>query len=60
MVRIIAGTLVEAGKGKLTPNDIREALATGDRRKAGPTLPPHGLCLEWIRYDDRDDEPRTK
>lgn len=60
MVRIIAGTLVEAGKGKLTPNDIREALTTGDRRKAGPTLPPHGLCLEWIRYDDRDDEPRTK
>lgn len=50
MVRIIAGTLVEAGKARLTPDNIREALATGDRRKAGPTLPPHGLCLEWIRY----------
>lgn len=50
MVRIIAGTLVEAGKGKLTPDHIREALVTGDRRKSGPTLPPHGLCLEWIRY----------
>lgn len=50
MVRIIAGTLAEAGKSRLTPDDIREALKTGDRRKAGPTLPPTGLCLEWIRY----------
>lgn len=50
MVRIIAGTLVEAGKGRLTPDDVRDALATGDRRKAGPTLPAHGLCLEWITY----------
>jgi tRNA pseudouridine38-40 synthase len=50
MVRIIAGTLVEAGKGKLTPEDVQGALAMGDRRKAGPTLPPHGLCLQWIRY----------
>jgi tRNA pseudouridine38-40 synthase len=50
MVRIIAGTLVEAGRGRLAPEDIRGALATGDRRKAGPTLPPTGLCLEWIKY----------
>ncbi len=50
MVRIIAGTLVEAGKGRLSPDDVRAALTTGDRRRAGPTLPPHGLCLEWIRY----------
>jgi len=51
MVRIISGTLVEAGKGKIAPEQVREALAKGDRRKAGPTLPGHGLCLEWIRYD---------
>lgn len=50
MVRIIAGTLVEVGKGKMTEADIRAALETGDRRKAGPTLPPQGLCLEWIKY----------
>lgn len=50
MVRIIAGTLVEAGKGKIMRDQVRAALATGDRRLAGPTLPPHGLCLEWIRY----------
>lgn len=50
MVRIIAGTLVEVGRGRFEPQVIDEILATGDRRKAGPTLPPQGLCLEWIRY----------
>lgn len=50
MVRIIAGTLAEAGRGRLTVDDIREALSTGDRRKAGPTMPPGGLCLEWVMY----------
>jgi tRNA pseudouridine38-40 synthase len=50
MVRIIAGTLVEAGRGRLAPGDVRSALETGDRRRAGPTLPPCGLCLEWVRY----------
>ena len=53
MVRIIAGTLVEAGRGKVRPEDIRRALATGDRTAAGPTLPPHGLRLEWVRYGAR-------
>ncbi len=50
MVRIIAGTLVHAGMGRLSADDVRAALASGDRRKAGPTLPPGGLCLEWIKY----------
>lgn len=50
MVRIITGTLVEVGKGKMTEADIRAALETGDRRKAGPTVPAQGLCLEWIKY----------
>jgi tRNA pseudouridine38-40 synthase len=50
MVRIIAGTLAEAGRGRITPEHVREILRTGDRAKAGPTLPPTGLCLEWIRY----------
>lgn len=50
MVRIIAGTLVEAGRGKLGAEDVRRALATGDRTVTGPTLPPHGLRLEWVRY----------
>lgn len=51
MVRIISGTLLEAGRGRLSPDDVAAALASGDRRRAGPTLPPQGLCLEWIKYD---------
>lgn len=53
MVRIIAGTLVEVGKGRLSAADVRAALESRDRRGAGPTLPPAGLCLEWIRHDPR-------
>ncbi len=50
MVRIIAGTLVEVGRGRLTPDDVSATIESQDRRRAGPTLPPHGLCLEWVRY----------
>lgn len=54
MVRIIAGTLVEVGRGRIDLAQVRRALECGDRRLAGPTLPPEGLCLEWIRYPDDD------
>lgn len=50
MVRIIAGTLANVGKGRTKPGDIPAILAAGDRRAAGPTLPPTGLCLEWIKF----------
>ena len=50
MVRIIAGTLVEVGRGLFEPQRIDEILKTTDRQKAGPTLPPNGLCLEWIKH----------
>jgi len=53
MVRIIAGTLVDAGRGRINQQRIQQALTTPDRRLAGPTLPPQGLRLEWIRYPDR-------
>ncbi len=49
-VRIIAGTLVDVGLGRLEPGVVDEVLATGDRRRAGPTLPPQGLWLERIAY----------
>lgn len=49
MVRIIAGTLIEVGEGRRTLEDVKEALATGERKKAGPTAPPHGLMLLDIR-----------
>lgn len=51
MVRIIAGTLVDAGRGAVNADDVAEALAARDRRMAGPTLPPEGLWLEWIKYE---------
>lgn len=50
MVRIIAGTLADVGRGRLSAGDIPAIIASADRRRAGPTLPPTGLCLEWIEY----------
>lgn len=52
MVRIIAGTLLEVGAGRRTIARVQQALRTGDRRDAGRTLPPHGLCLEEVVYGD--------
>ncbi|MCH2147593.1 MAG: hypothetical protein MK073_07240, partial [Phycisphaerales bacterium] len=51
MIRIIAGTLVDVGLERTSPNDIPEIIASGDRTRAGKTMPPEGLCLEWIKYD---------
>lgn len=50
MVRIIAGTLFEVGRGKIEPNSLPVILESRDRTRAGPTLPPEGLRLEWVRY----------
>ncbi|MDE7324547.1 MAG: tRNA pseudouridine(38-40) synthase TruA [Lachnospiraceae bacterium] len=49
MVRIIAGTLMEVGRGNLDPEEIIDILAACDRRKAGPTAPACGLTL--VQYD---------
>ena len=54
MVRIIAGTLMEVGRGKIDPETIPDIIASTDRRRAGVTLPPQGLRLEWIRYPETD------
>jgi tRNA pseudouridine38-40 synthase len=50
MVRIMVGSMVEVGRGKLRAEELREMLAARDRRKAGPTAPPHGLCLVEVKY----------
>ncbi len=50
MVRIMAGTLVAVGRGKMTADDVSAAIESKDRRKAGVTMPAAGLCLEWVRY----------
>ena len=50
MVRILVGTLVDVGRGKLSLQDVKEALQNGDRKKAGKTMEPQGLYLKRIYY----------
>jgi tRNA pseudouridine38-40 synthase len=50
MVRNFVGTLVEVGKGKISPEGFREILTARDRRRAGMTAPPQGLFLVEVKY----------
>ena len=50
MVRIISGTLVDVGLGKIKATDIPDIIKSKDRTKAGKTLPPHGLMLINVEY----------
>ncbi|MFQ5751240.1 MAG: tRNA pseudouridine(38-40) synthase TruA, partial [bacterium] len=50
MVRIIVGTMVEVGRGRLQPIEIKQILVTKDRSRAGNTVPSQGLFLEKIYY----------
>jgi len=50
MVRIIAGTLVDVGLGKIKSEEIPEIIESKDRERAGKTLPAHGLYLEKVEY----------
>ncbi len=49
MVRIIAGTLMEVGRGRIEPEQVKEILAAENRNAAGPTAPARGLTL--VRYE---------
>lgn len=51
MVRIISGTLVEVGIGKLQPEDIQNIIESKKRENAGKTLPPQGLYLVSVEYE---------
>lgn len=50
MVRIISGTLVDVGLGKIKADEISGIILSGDRAKAGKTLPPQGLFLVKVEY----------
>ncbi len=50
MVRAIAGTLIEVGLGKRTPESIAPLIASRDRSASGPTAPARGLCLLKVEY----------
>ncbi len=50
MVRIIAGTLIDVGIGKIEAKNISNIIKSGDRKKAGKTLPPNGLYLVNVEY----------
>jgi tRNA pseudouridine38-40 synthase len=50
MVRILVGTLVEVGRGRLAPDEVQAILESRDRSLAGPTAPPQGLFLLEVTY----------
>ncbi len=56
MVRIIVGTLLEAGNGKYPPERVAKILEARDRKAAGPTAPARGLTLVGYRF--LQEEPR--
>jgi tRNA pseudouridine38-40 synthase len=55
MVRKIVGTLLEVGKGRLSPGDIAQLFELRDRSRSGPTVPPEGLYLVALEYPDPTD-----
>jgi tRNA pseudouridine38-40 synthase len=51
MVRIICGTIVDVGLGKIDCKDMPKIIESKDRKQAGKTLPPHGLYLVEVYYN---------
>ena len=52
MVRIIAGTLIDAGRGKISPKDVPGIISACDRNLAGDTAPANGLFLVGYEYEN--------
>jgi len=52
MVRVVVGTLIEVGRGRFQPEHVEEILRKKDRAAAGPTIPPNGLFLMEVIYDE--------
>ena len=56
MARAMAGTLVYAAEGKIKPEEIGTILDSGNRTAAGPTVPPGGLYMTHLWYDDGNEK----
>ena len=52
MVRALVGTMLEVGKGNMTPNEFREVLLARDRKRAGSAVAPQGLVLTDVQYPE--------
>jgi len=50
MVRMLVGTLVEVGRLKMQPEEVKDILKNCDRSRSGPCAPPHGLFLIRVEY----------
>jgi tRNA pseudouridine38-40 synthase len=59
MVRTLAGTLLEVGRGRRDPASLKSLLDARDRRAAGPTAPAHGLTLVRVEYDPLEGTPAS-
>lgn len=60
MVRIITGTLVQAGRNKIDPASIQEIITLKERKLTGETAPPQGLTLIWVEYSFSVDKTHRK
>ncbi len=56
MVRNLVGTLVDVGRGKLSPEGFVQIICSRDRRRAGMTAPAHGLFLVDVKYESNDEQ----
>jgi tRNA pseudouridine38-40 synthase len=52
MVRVIVGTALLVGRGRMKVAELRQVLERRDRKAAGPTAAAHGLTLTWVSYPD--------
>jgi tRNA pseudouridine38-40 synthase len=50
MVRALVGTLLQVGQGRRPADSMPALLASGERARAGPSAPAHGLCLVAVEY----------
>ena len=53
MCRVVVGTLLEVGRGRMTPTDVSNILTQRVRSQAGVSVEPHGLMLKEVHYDDQ-------